>query len=213
MQEWVPSPHALSDASMTSHRIQGKLKELGDSTIVAWDSTGSCFAVGVVSESAIALYASNSFDAEPFCYSHVVDPELAKISTPPRRIQMTSLTFSNNGKYILVGTSGDTHYVLEAFSLAVVVRLVGHVGLERDREGKYTAMPRKGISGHEVSFTPDSQFVFSGGAGRCLLHPSQELTAISLRLAQRRNPRLGPQATSRHGSARMDPSFSTGRPG
>ncbi len=158
---------------------------MGGSTLVAWDSTGSCFAVGVVEEAAIALYSAATFDKvsgrpavplrprsrscspwppqEPFVWSHIVDPELAKISSPPRRILMTSIHFSNNGKHILVGTSSDTHYILEAFSLQVVVRLVGARGLERDKDGRREVTPRRGLSGQEVSFSPDSKFVFSGG--------------------------------------------------
>jgi COMPASS component SWD2 len=74
---------------------------------------------------------------------------------------MTSLSFSNNGKYILVGTASHVHYVLEAFSLSVVCRLEGHAELGRDASGN-RVYPKSGISGQEVSWSPDSQFIFSG---------------------------------------------------
>jgi hypothetical protein len=48
--------------------------------------------------------------------------------------------------------------VLETFDLKVLVRLEGHTGLEKDLDVK----ARKGLSGAEVCFTPDSRYVMAG---------------------------------------------------
>jgi COMPASS component SWD2 len=68
---------------------------------------------------------------------------------------MTSLEFSNNGKYILVGCATNAHYVLEAFTLQIVARLEGHVPLGFERKGVTR-------SGAEICWTPDSRYVLAG---------------------------------------------------
>lgn len=112
-----------------------------------------------------------------FLCRQVRDPELARRSTPPRQPIWTSISFSNNGDFILIGTSGDVHYVLDAFTLYLHARLEGHKGLEHDQAGQKTMQPRRGASGNEVSFTSDSNWVFSGAhdgkihAWNLSLHP------------------------------------------
>jgi COMPASS component SWD2 len=81
----------------------------------------------------------------------ITDSALLQISIPPPPINFTSLTFSNNGYYLLVGTSSDTHYLLCAFYLTPLLRLRGHRALGE-------------ASSEEVSFTGDSRYVVSGSA-------------------------------------------------
>lgn len=91
------------------------------------------------------------------------DPLLKLVSFPPRQIFMTSLNFSSNGKYLLVGTSGSAHYILDAFEGHLLAKLEGHIGLERITiNGNIGLNPVKGISGDEVHWTPDSKFVTGG---------------------------------------------------
>jgi COMPASS component SWD2 len=87
---------------------------------------------------------------------------LLRISSPPPKLVYTSLAFSNNGKYILLGTSSDVHYVFDSYNLELVRRLEGHVGLERDRDGRKNVEPRRGGSGEEVGWSADSNWVLSG---------------------------------------------------
>lgn len=61
------------------------------------------------------------------------------------------------------------HYLVDAFDLVLVRRLVGHQGLERDREGQKSTSPRRGASGEEVCFTGDSKWVISGSADGSVL--------------------------------------------
>ena len=61
------------------------------------------------------------------------------------------LEFSNDGQSILLGTAGEVHYVLDAFTGNTKARLVGHV-----------ANPQPGLSSGNVSFTPDGRYVISG---------------------------------------------------
>ena len=113
----------------------------------------------------INLYDFNNFDKAPFLTIELSDPSLADISFPPKAPFMTSLSFSANAQYLLVGTAGNAHYVLDAYDGDMIAKLEGHVGLERGKQSGNVApgiIPMKGISGEEVSWTPDSKFVVGG---------------------------------------------------
>ncbi|THH10876.1 hypothetical protein EW145_g1015 [Phellinidium pouzarii] len=153
------------------------LLNLPSSPLVAYDSLGLVFAVAINNFSRILLYDMNNFDKEPFLTMTLEDPLLEKITFPPRKIYMTSLSFSSNGKHLLVGTSGNAHYILDAFEGHLIAKLEGHIGLERVRmEVNVGLNPTKGISGEEVSWTPDSKFVLSGSLdGKICIWDVQDL--------------------------------------
>ncbi|KAG9104971.1 member of Set1p complex, histone methyl transferase [Ceratobasidium sp. 370] len=139
------------------------LLNLPSAPVVAYDSTGVVFAVGISQYSRILLYDMSNFDKEPFKTIHLDDTRLAKISYPPRIPVMTSMSFSTNGKWLLVGTAGEVHYVLDAFDGDLLCRLEGHLGLERGKSGNALGVvPDRGISGEEVGWTPDSRYVVGG---------------------------------------------------
>ena len=89
------------------------LLNLPASPVVAYDASGLVFAVAVNQYSRILLYDQANFDKQPFLVITLEDPTLSLISYPPRPIYMTSLSFSSNGKYLLVGCSGNAHYIGE----------------------------------------------------------------------------------------------------
>ncbi|KAG1734139.1 WD40-repeat-containing domain protein [Suillus lakei] len=157
------------------------LLNLPASPIVAYDSSGLVFAVGVNHYSRILLYDQANYDKDPFLTITLEDPTLALVSYPPRPIYMTSLSFSPNAKYILVGCSGDAHYILDAFEGHLLAKLEGHVGLERRRiDAPQTIDPSKGNSGEEVSWTPDSKYVVSGSSnGKIIIWDVQNLPVRS----------------------------------
>lgn len=139
------------------------LLNLPATPIVAYDHSGLVFAVAVNHYSRILLYDVANFDKAPFLVITLEDPTLQLISYPPRVICMTSLAFSPSGKYLLVGCSGEAHYILDAFEGHLLAKLEGHLGLERTKLTQPKIIePERGISGEEVSWTPDSKFVVGG---------------------------------------------------
>ncbi|KAH7106455.1 WD40-repeat-containing domain protein [Auriculariales sp. MPI-PUGE-AT-0066] len=149
---------------------RGVLQLPGDNPIVAYDSAGLVFAVGVNQFAKILLYDNASFDKEPFLTITLHDPTLARISFPPRNPVMTSLSFSSNSDWLLVGTSSNAHYILDAFDGHLLAKLEGHEGLERGKTGNISVTPQRGISSEEVSWTPDSRYVVGGSHnGRVLV--------------------------------------------
>ena len=61
----------------------------------------------------------------PFLTITIQDPVLGLRTFPARVPIYTSVSFSNDGKWLIVGTSGDVHYVVDSFSGTVVARLEG----------------------------------------------------------------------------------------
>ncbi|CED84100.1 Histone H3 (Lys4) methyltransferase complex and RNA cleavage factor II complex, subunit SWD2, partial [Phaffia rhodozyma] len=136
----------------------------GTAPIVCYDNQGIVFAVAenCLPYSKIHMYDSSNFDAGPFATFIIVDPQLPLESIPPKIPIVTSLSFSPHGKYILVGTSGEVHYLLDSFTGQLLKRLVGHSGLGRNPMGDSGGTPQRGISGEEVKWSPDAKFVISG---------------------------------------------------
>lgn len=153
------------------------LLNLPSTPIVAYDASGVVFAVAVNHYCRILLYDESQFDRAPFLTITLEDPTLSLISYPPRVPYMTSLSFSSNGNYLLVGCSGDAHYVIDAYKGHLLAKLEGHVGLERRRlDGQLGIEPVKGNSGEEVSWTPDSKFIIGGSLdGKILVWDVQNL--------------------------------------
>ncbi|KAJ7086090.1 WD40-repeat-containing domain protein [Mycena belliarum] len=147
--------------------------------IIAYDSTGVVFAVAVNNYSRILLYDQANFDKAPFLVITLDDPTLGLVSFPPRAIYMTSMAFSSNGKWLLVGCSGNAHYIVDAFEGHLLAKLEGHVGLERRAQSApQNIEPSKGISGEEVGWTPDSKYVIGGSLdGKIIMWDMQQLPA------------------------------------
>ncbi|EPQ52749.1 WD40 repeat-like protein [Gloeophyllum trabeum ATCC 11539] len=160
------------------------LLNLPSSPIVAYDSEGVIFAVAVNDFQRIMLYDSAHFDKAPFLAITLDDPTLAQISYPPRAIFMSSISFSMNGKYLLVGCSGDAHYIMDSFDGHLLAKLEGHVGLERRNLNTPPGItPVRGCSGEEVSWTPDSKFVVGGSLdGKICVWDVQNLPSRSGRV-------------------------------
>ncbi|KAL1919489.1 uncharacterized protein VTP21DRAFT_2182 [Calcarisporiella thermophila] len=130
---------------LRSSTCQGLINVTGRPCI-GFDPAGLIFAVAFDS-SVIRLYDMKAYDKGPFI----------TFSGPPNdahqssRAEWTSLRFSNDGKKILVTTSGDMHFVLDAFHGSFEKRLTGHVSVSAPNLG-----------GNEACFTPDGRYVLSG---------------------------------------------------
>ncbi|GAA6033557.1 hypothetical protein JCM8097_001454 [Rhodosporidiobolus ruineniae] len=155
---------------------QGVL-DIGGHAPVAYSPDGTVFAVAVNLRSRILVYDLAAFDREPIDNFQIDDP-VAREWFPPRPPILTSVAFSPDGNYLLVGTSGDVHYVLDAFDGNMIAQLVGppgslKTGLERSSRWPHDrdVEPSAGLSGEEVKWTPDGRFVVSGSiAGKLLLY-------------------------------------------
>lgn len=143
---------------LRTSNCQGYLNCKGPS-LVAFDPTGSVFAIASSSTKKIGLYDTKSFHKEPFAVF-----DLAKAELDPLIINnfiVNKLEFSNDGAKLLVGTNNESHYILDAFDGNLLSKLKGHDPM------KALNYPDNGQS----CFTPDSRYVFgSGGVGKLNLN-------------------------------------------
>ena len=106
--------------------------------VCAYDPEGLIFGVGVQSE-CIKLYDLRSYDKGPF----------ATFKLPREdKCDWTGLTFSPDGKYILLTTNGSVMRLVDAFDGRPLQTFAGFMNNK--------ALPLDGC------FSPDSRLVFSG---------------------------------------------------
>uniref|UniRef100_A0A6M2DJP4 Putative histone H3 lys4 methyltransferase complex and rna cleavage factor ii complex n=1 Tax=Xenopsylla cheopis TaxID=163159 RepID=A0A6M2DJP4_XENCH len=122
---------------LRSPNCQG-LMHLAGRPVAAFDPEGLVFAAGVNSES-IKLYDLRSFDKGPFVTFKL---------NHERECDWTGLKFSRDGKTILISTNGSMIRLIDAFHGTPLQTFTGHLN-------------NKGIP-IEASYSPDSQFIFSG---------------------------------------------------
>ena len=121
---------------LRSPNCQG-LMHLFGRPVANFDPEGLIFAVGINSES-VKLYDLRSFDKGPFNTFKL--PQEASCD-------WTGIKFSPDGKVIMIYTNGTVIHTIDGFNGTPLQTLKGH--------------QNKGIA-LEASFSPDSQFVFSG---------------------------------------------------
>ncbi|OQR78781.1 WD repeat-containing protein 82-like [Tropilaelaps mercedesae] len=109
-----------------------------------FDPEGLIFAVGLNSES-IKLYDLRTFDKGPF--------NTFKLPQD-KDFDWTGLKFSPDGKTILISTNGTVIHLVDAFNGNSLQKFTGFANSRR--------IPL------EASFSPDSQFVFSGSSDGCV---------------------------------------------
>ncbi|GAA6006731.1 hypothetical protein JCM11491_003162 [Sporobolomyces phaffii] len=153
---------------LRSAHSQGHLNVAGHPSI-GYDPSGMVFGVALNLQSTVLMYDLKNFDKQPFLTVHIDDPILRQRTFPARTPVYTSITYSNDSKWLLVGTSGDTHYVLDAYEGNVVARLEGprdapNMGLERAVVAPYERPiePAAGLSSEEVKWSPDGRYVIGG---------------------------------------------------
>ncbi|XP_037945531.1 WD repeat-containing protein 82-like [Teleopsis dalmanni] len=109
-------------------------------TVAAFDPEGLIFAAGVNSDS-VKLYDLRSFDKGPFTTFKLI---------PEEEIEWTGLKFSRDGKTILISTNGTVIRLLDSFHGTPLQTFDGYANTER--------------LSIEASFSPDSQYIFSGSS-------------------------------------------------
>ena len=122
---------------LRSPNCQGLMHLVGR-PVANFDPEGLIFAVGINSES-VKLYDLRSFDKGPF--------NTFKLQQD-KECDWTGLKFSPDGKIIMIYTNGNIIHTLDAFHGKPLATLTGHIN-------------NKGLS-LEASFSPDSQYIFSG---------------------------------------------------
>jgi COMPASS component SWD2 len=143
-----------------SRNAQGKLN-LSTPYLVAFDPSASVIAIASQSTSSVLLYDFRNYDKAPFSTFDLA-PYEEKYTPSTRGRAWTRLEFSNDGKYLLVGTDYHGHFVLDAFEGNVKTFLVGRNGSPgRAAPVSTTGKP---LGQGDACFSPDGRYVI-GGSG------------------------------------------------
>ncbi|KAL3423188.1 WD repeat protein [Phlyctema vagabunda] len=137
--------------------------DLTGAHLAAWDPTGNVFAVASPVACTILLYDARNYDHEPFSsfdlfqMCHEYNPACAGKG-------WNKLEFSNDGKSILVGTTGKGHFLLDAFDGSLKSFLVRERGgTKRAGAGDHSGDSEDlSTSTGDCCFTSDGRFVISG---------------------------------------------------
>jgi COMPASS component SWD2 len=152
--------------SLGSRQWVGKLY-LSTPFLSAWDPSGSVFAIASPYSYAIVLYDYRNFTKGPIKEIDLVEKIPTRRAADSLATGWTKLDFSNDGKHILLGTRGATHYLLDAFSgdlKACLRKPAGgtrRAGAGESADPMVPDAPRLEGSG-ECCFSPDGRFVLSG---------------------------------------------------
>ena len=121
---------------------QGVIRNIPGRTIAAFDPEGRIFAAGVNSES-IRLFDTRQLQSGPFASFKL---------TQDRQCEWSNIKFSPNGKLILVSTNGTVLRLFDAFKMTPLQTFTG-----------FQNSVKPGVGMHlKASFSPDSQYVFTG---------------------------------------------------
>lgn len=142
---------------------------LNGAYLAAWDPSGNVFAVASPTAQSILLYDFRNFDKEPFSTFDML-PYAQESQANTISKGWSKLEFSNDGKHLLLGTTGQGHYLLDAFdgNLKACLRRdrggvkrlgVGDQNPEHiDPHSSEYLQPSTG----DCCFTPDGRYVISG---------------------------------------------------
>jgi len=144
----------------------GKLA-LNGAYLAAWDPSGNVFAVASPAAQSVLLYDFRHYDKEPFSTFDIL-PYTHEHNSANQA--WNKLEFSNDGKSLLVGTTGHAHFLLDAFSGELKAALQrDRGGSKRLGAGEHNNDPADPLSSDflqpstgDCCFTPDGRYVISG---------------------------------------------------
>jgi COMPASS component SWD2 len=185
---------------LNSRNAQGKLN-LATPYLAAFDPSGTVIAIASQSTAAVLLYDFRNFDKSPFSTFDLA-PYEERFTPSTRGRAWTRLEFSNDGKYLMVGTDYHGHFVLDAFDGTLKAFLAGKSGASgRAAPVSTTGKP---LGQGDACFSPDGRYVIGGngeqhgmlvwdlgqvGGGDLTLQPSARLSAPSCAAMVEYNPR------------------------
>ena len=145
--------------------------------LAVYDPSATVIAIASPPTHSVLLYDIRNFDKPPFATFDLQEIE-QRFLAPRGGGDWTKMEFTNDGKHLVIGTTGFGHLVLDAFTGEIVhfaYRKSGHSGRLAPGQGAPVHnqnAPNGAISAvgqGDVCTTPDGQFLVGGSADEGLL--------------------------------------------
>lgn len=149
---------------LQSQNFQGQLK-INGGHLATYDPSASVIAIASPSTHVILLYDIRNFDKPPFATFDLVQHEATFLG--PDGGDWTKLEFTNDGKSLVVSTTGSGHFVLDAFSGAVThfaYRKAGHSGRLGPRTSPPHGTKSPPVGQGDTCISPDGQYLLGGSS-------------------------------------------------
>ncbi|KAK1750663.1 WD40-repeat-containing domain protein [Echria macrotheca] len=145
--------------TMNSKQWTAKLL-LNNPTLAAWDPSGTVFAIACPGSASILLYDHRNYQRAPISVFDVMKSR-GPIEPEASFFGYTTLSFSNDGKHILLGTRFSGHLLLDAFDGKLKAFLRRPNGATRRlAPGESEGGTVEGSG--DCCFSPDGRYVISG---------------------------------------------------
>lgn len=141
----LSADHTVKNWDLRTSSASGSIG-VGANALVAFDPRGIVFVSATCDsqKGTVSFYDVNGYEKGPFLVSDV----------PVAGEKWTKIEFSNNGRYIVIGTNTSRHHILDAI-LGKPLAILINSDMSSWPEPDY-------VSTGSVCFTPDGKFVLSG---------------------------------------------------
>lgn len=145
--------------ALNSPNAKGQLN-IHNPYLAAYDPSASVIAVASPPTQTILLYDVRQYDRPPFAIFDLKEHEQRFNSLEAGR-NWSKLEFSNDGKSLLVATTGPGHFVLDAFE-GTLTHFCPRKQGRSDRRAPGEASAKKAAGQGDVCFSPDGQYMVGG---------------------------------------------------
>jgi COMPASS component SWD2 len=144
-----------------SPNMRGQLNIHGP-YLAVYDPSASVMAVASPSTHSVLLYDAKNFEKPPFASFDLAEIE-ARFNGAGNGRNWSKIEFSNDGKSLLVATTGAGHFVLDAFD-GVLKHFCVRKGGRSERKAPGETSSGRPVGQGDVCFSPDGNYLI-GGSG------------------------------------------------
>ncbi|KAF2432451.1 WD repeat-containing protein-like protein [Tothia fuscella] len=148
--------------ALNSPNAKGQLN-LHAPYFAAYDPSATVIAVASPPTHSILLYDLRNYDKPPFSTFDLADME-ARFNPNAAGRNWSKIEFSNDGKSLVVATTGAGHFVLDAFEGHLKHFCPRKKGGRSERRPPGDTNPTRQVGQGDVCFSPDGQYLI-GGSG------------------------------------------------